>query len=252
MRQRYHKKDKAVPEAASPAPALDRGLHLLELIAGAGERGRAFGEIELLVQLPKASLARLLQVLIARGWAQKHPDHGRYLLGPRARGLVQTISLSDRLAAAARPFLDELSRRTGNTILALCWTGAYWQSVAKVMHPQAIPMQHVGDTDVPNPEIPWGWFTAEHCPEQPAAWPTQRDAAAYRRLGYVVDRRTIYTSRRVATPILDRGGRLLGALAAGGNPLTIPDERVDEIGRRLVEVAAAVAGAYDAAMPAST
>lgn len=100
-------------ETARPgAPALEKGLDLLEALAAepngvsqkglAARIGRSVGEI-----------FRMLGVLERRGYVTRNPKTGEYSLSLRLFQLATQHPPSRRLQQAALPVMEELSARTG-------------------------------------------------------------------------------------------------------------------------------------------
>lgn len=97
------------------APAVDRALLLLELLADS-QGGLALPEIADLSKLPKSSVHYLLVTLERRGYLRRNPRNGRYLFGPKLFSLA--FSSLGLLNAGHRlnPFLFALQARTGLTV----------------------------------------------------------------------------------------------------------------------------------------
>lgn len=105
-----------VESAAAGRPAgtvqsLDRALDLIEALARA-ERALGVGELAEDTRLPQGTVHRLLQTLHARGYVRR-TDARKYSLG------TGTLRLGDAaqraLVRAARPYLAELVRLSGET-----------------------------------------------------------------------------------------------------------------------------------------
>lgn len=103
-------------EARAGTQTLLRGLTVLEAIAeqsgpvGVGELSRQIG-------LPKSTVQRLLRTLAQVGWAESTADPvTRWSLGRRVRALGRRGPHDSDLRDVARPHLQELNDRTGETI----------------------------------------------------------------------------------------------------------------------------------------
>ena len=92
-----------------------KALDVLDMVA---RHGRPVRFSDLLVQsdYPKATLYRLLQTLTHQGMLILDPDTGTYALGVRLVRLAHAAWAQSSLAPIARPYLDDLAEKTGETI----------------------------------------------------------------------------------------------------------------------------------------
>jgi DNA-binding IclR family transcriptional regulator len=219
-------------------PALGSGLTLVELVASAGPLGSSF-TVLLAVGFPKASLARQLATLVARGWLVKSSS-GTYLLGPVALGLAQRGDPTERLRAAAAPLLAELRDRSGNSALAVAWSGGAYLGVAKAVAEDGVTMQELGTVSLDLAARPWGWIAAE-LTGLPSVWPDEATRRHFLSHGVAWDNgRSGPHGCRLAAPVLV-DGRLLGCLALGGTVQSMPESRLAGLSACLVQTATAVA-----------
>jgi DNA-binding IclR family transcriptional regulator len=93
--------------------ATDRVIDILEHTA-ASRDGLPLKDLSLLVETPKSSLLPLLRTLSARGYLEQGRA-GTYRLGPRALELAVRAPGRRDLVEAARPALDALMRRSGES-----------------------------------------------------------------------------------------------------------------------------------------
>jgi IclR family acetate operon transcriptional repressor len=96
--------------------ALDRGLALLELLADRPD-GLAFTEaVDSLPGVPGVTVHRLLRTLVGLGFVRDDGDGARYQLGGRFMHLAgRSLHQRTQLRSIAKPFLQELVDRTGET-----------------------------------------------------------------------------------------------------------------------------------------
>ncbi|MEY4872018.1 MAG: hypothetical protein RLZZ563_1348 [Pseudomonadota bacterium] len=92
-----------------------KALDVLDMVAAAGHPVR-FTELLATAAYPKATLYRLIQTLTHQGMLSYDPDRQTYALGVRLVRLAHTAWSTSSLAPIARPYLDELSAETGETI----------------------------------------------------------------------------------------------------------------------------------------
>lgn len=102
----------------SQAPAdgtVGKALAVLDLVASKGRPVR-FSEVLPESGLPKASLYRFLQTLTNQGMLSYDPETQTYAPGLRLVRLAHNAWAQASLAPVARPYLDDLAERTGETI----------------------------------------------------------------------------------------------------------------------------------------
>ncbi|ESW61411.1 MAG: IclR family transcriptional regulator [Rhodobacter sp. CACIA14H1] len=92
-----------------------KALDVLDMVAGAGRPVR-FTELLVSSAYPKATLYRLIQTLTHQGMLSYDADRQTYALGVRLVRLAHAAWATSSLAPIARPYLDELSAETGETI----------------------------------------------------------------------------------------------------------------------------------------
>nr|WP_067288939.1 IclR family transcriptional regulator [Marinobacterium profundum] len=92
-----------------------KALNLLDEVAAKGRPVR-FSELLAESEHPKATLYRLLQTLTSQGMLSYDPDRQLYSLGVRLVKLAHAAWQQSSLAPIARPFLDELSNKLGETV----------------------------------------------------------------------------------------------------------------------------------------
>lgn len=99
----------------SQAPALDRGIDVVELMA-ARQEPLSFSEILAATRIPRASLARILNTLTNRGLLDKLHENGRYRLGMKLLYFGHRLQDKIRLRSIALPFMQRLSQLTQETV----------------------------------------------------------------------------------------------------------------------------------------
>lgn len=98
----------------SLVPSLERGLKILELLEKEKE-GLTFGELLEKTEIPKPSLARILNLLESYNFVRNSSD-GKYRLGFRLLSLGYSVYTNLDLVREAKPFLKELVDTTGETV----------------------------------------------------------------------------------------------------------------------------------------
>ncbi len=92
-----------------------KALDVLDMVARHGRPVR-FSDLLAQSDYPKATLFRLLQTLANQGMLSLDPDTGTYSLGVRLVRLAHAAWAQSSLAPIARPYLDDLAAKTGETI----------------------------------------------------------------------------------------------------------------------------------------
>jgi DNA-binding IclR family transcriptional regulator len=99
----------------SVAPALDRGIDVIEYLASS-EGPVSFSEILGSMEIPKASLARILNTLCRRGIVDKTEEDGHYRLGMKLLYLGNLLQDKLRLRSVAWPFMQKLADEISETV----------------------------------------------------------------------------------------------------------------------------------------
>lgn len=102
---------------ASPgtAPALDRALDILELLSGSAG-GLTLSEVSQRLAVPKNSVFRITQTLLARGYLVRDAKSLAFRLTPRLLRLAQPGSGTSSLPELSREVMKELRDATRETV----------------------------------------------------------------------------------------------------------------------------------------
>lgn len=235
--------------------AAARVVDILELVVDVRE-GLALRDLSARLEAPKSSLLPLLRTLATRGYLAQGPL-GEYRLGPRALELGMGSPAHRALPEIARPTLQALMRRTGETVFlgALGSDGTAVVFVDKIESEQVIRYTAgVGDRRalhatssgkvilafLPAPareKILRALPLKRYTDHTVTSLPTLRAALEeVRRTGVCLNLDELAVGAAgIAAPIFDRDGRVTAACAIGG-----PTERVRP---RLAPLAAEVRAA---------
>lgn len=99
----------------SPAPALTRGLSLVEALDAAPE-GLTLTQLSDAIDSPKNSTLRLIQALVEKGWAVRDPATLRVRLTAKVQRLGHPRSGDLSLSECALPVMRELRDQSGETV----------------------------------------------------------------------------------------------------------------------------------------
>jgi DNA-binding IclR family transcriptional regulator len=102
---------KKTKDATQPgAPALDKGLDLIEALA-AESRGLSQKQLAERVGRSVGEIFRMLVVLERRGYVARDPDTGEYTLTLKLFRIASQFPPTERLLQAALPVMEQLARR---------------------------------------------------------------------------------------------------------------------------------------------
>ncbi|MER6531081.1 IclR family transcriptional regulator [Streptomyces sp. NPDC001508] len=247
---------------------IDKAMEVLEALVEPGAPHR-LGDLARRTGLSKPTVHRHLRTMAEFGFAQP-VEGGSYQVGPRLLGLAAAALHDDRTLSLARPVLAELHRRTGQfTHYAVRHGG------------DAVHLEHSGSPPEFRMGMPPGGRTPlyrsgvglamlsalphDECAEvldgvPPAAWaahPLAGAAAVHAVLreaaerGYAVDDGYDEPDvRSVAAPVLDRAGRVVGAIGVSGLTFTLDHESVQLYGPMVRAAARTVSAGLGGRTPA--
>jgi DNA-binding IclR family transcriptional regulator len=238
--------------------SVQRAAALLGAIAGAAEP-RTAPELADLCRLNRSTAWRILATLEEEGLVDRDPATNRYSIGPAAARLA--AAAADSLPRAARPHLEELSGRTGETVSLAVPRRLQLVYVDQVQAPhvmaadwlgRAVPL-HATSTGkallaVLSPKELEGALTQSLQPftEVTITDPVELRAELARtnRRGYAVSRGELETALWGASaPICDGAGRPIAVVSVWGAEGRLkPKGRLDELGRAAAQTAADIAG----------
>ncbi|MFD1342178.1 IclR family transcriptional regulator [Litorisediminicola beolgyonensis] len=239
-----------------------KALDALELVARQGKPVR-FSDLLAVSPWPKATLYRLLQTLTSQGMLAHDEETGTYAPGLRLVQLAHIAWSRATLAPIARPFLDALSARVGETIhLAQLDRGqVLYVDKRNAVHP--VEMYSEAGKIGPGYCTGVGKAMLAHLPEaeraealklqswhrytdttltSPAAF--EAEAQVIREEGIAFDREEHETGIVcIAAPILSPSGRVRGALSITGQTRRKSLEDLAELRPALCETARQIAAA---------
>ncbi|WP_112323087.1 IclR family transcriptional regulator [Oceanibium sediminis] len=100
----------AKPKPTYSAPALEKGLDIIELLSKQ-EAGLTQSEIARGLDRTVGEIFRMLMVLVDRGFVAQDPRSDRYVLTTYIFEVANRIPIVGRLTAAAMPLMNEVSAR---------------------------------------------------------------------------------------------------------------------------------------------
>ncbi len=226
----------------SPAPALSRGLALVEALDAEPE-GLTLTELSEAIDSPKNSTLRLIQVLVDQGWAVRDPATLRVRLTSKVLRLGQPRVNELSFAESALPAMRRLRDESGETVQLGVLSGE--EAVVIEKQESRLPVRIGVDVGLRLPlhDNACGKVMLAFLPDAererllariplPATTPnTIIDRAALRlhceqvrKQGYALDVDEIYEGIRcVGVPIFDHAGNLMAALWISGPAKRLPE-----------------------------
>lgn len=248
-------------DPARGTAALQKGVGLLEALSEAGGAA-SFSELVRASGLPKATVHRILAALLERGLIRFERRDDRYRFGWKLIEFARFAQADLDLPTLIEPELVRLQVQTGETVFVALPHGP------DIVCSKVLETRAVGGIAVTEGSILPGYCTAAgkailafaeralrpamlarlklipHTARSLTELPlldAQLDIAKARRYA-VEDEEFVIGQRSVAAPILDHGGRAIGALAVVAPAFRLTTERLHEIGADLLKAAARITG----------
>jgi len=202
---------------------VSRTFDILELLRDT-DRPLSLGDISRRLGMVKSSGFRLLRTLEHRGYVERIGDDGRYHLGPELMTLMRGPAGHRRLMETALPHMQHLLAQFGETVnLGILRAGEVFY-LEILESPHALHSTALGKAiaaylpeDEVRPALRARRFPAltSRTITSPAAW--RRELTRIRVRGMAEDNgETEPEASCIAAPILDAGGRPVGAISISG------------------------------------
>lgn len=254
--QKRDKADPAVGENALQVPALQRGLAMLEFLAGLPE-GATLSELGARLDVSIASIFRLAGALEELGYIRRDEKTKRFAVTQKLLLLGQPHSGRRSLVECALEPMRRILAATGETTQLCCLAEA--DCVMLEQLPSLHPFKYIVDlgSRVPIHCCAPGKAILAFLPDDAldAVLPrlyfekhTERtilsreallvELERVRACGYALDCGEHFDGIHcVAAPLLDRHGHTLGAITIAGPATRIPVSRFEEIGHLIISAA---------------
>jgi len=230
--------------------AIDRAAQLLVLVVES-EDSKAVGELAEASGLPKSTVSRAVSALERQGLVQRQGTRGAVRPGPVLQGLVRRGVGDDDIVEICQPFLDRLADATGETIdLAVPVPGGLEHYLAQVDSRHFLGTTNWVGRRLPHHCTAVGKvflaFGAARLPRGTLERLTPATITDPKLLAAELDsvRREGWASTHgelehgliaVAAPVRGPAERPFAALAVSGPETRLPEQRVREIARLLVD-----------------
>ncbi|QUI24633.1 helix-turn-helix domain-containing protein [Vallitalea pronyensis] len=139
--------------AITPAPALEKGLKILEIIAK--EEQVSFNQLQSLTGYNVSSLNRYLHTLRHGDYVQKNLDN-KYILGLKFFSLAQKNNPWQHLKQIAKQYLVEISETFGVSLLLIVYTEDQYIVLTKHAHKDNLTMMAIGESYPYARSMVWG------------------------------------------------------------------------------------------------
>lgn len=234
-----------------------RAFEILLFLSGSSEP-KSFSEIREALGLGKATTHRFLSTLETIGALRRDAQSGRYRLGLTALRIGVAAGNQIELRSDLRPFLQELTERTGETSNLAVLEGTKPVFIDNVESTKSLRMfSRIGRHTFPYctavgkvllayqpAEYLEKVFSAEAFVPRTNASITSRDAflkelVKVRELGYAVDNEEGEVGARcVGAPIFDHLGHMVAAISVSSPSSRVAEEQLPQLAEIVREVAA--------------
>lgn len=250
--------------------SLRRAMRVLEQLAAA-ERGRSLTDLSQLLDLPAATVHRLLNTFEQLGYVQQDDERGHWFIGVKAFAVGSAFLNRRDLIGAARPVMRRLVEDSGETVNLSVLDDGEVVFVSQIESREMMRMVVPLGSRAPIHASGAGKAMLATLPEQDVAAIVRRrglprytdhtltaaaalgDALAdVRRHGCAIDDEEHAIGLRcVAATVHDEHGAALAALSLSGPTARIVDARLSALRRLVVGAAAEVTGALGGRVPAA-
>ena len=248
----------------SEATSLQRGLAVLEVLASRPD-GMALRDITDQLQLPGASVLRLVRTLVDLGYLSREEGTKRYFLTNRFLRFGQPPTPSRGFSESAIAAMRRVRQATGETTQLCCLIGMEMVIIEQLL--SVHPFKYSADLGARCPcyscapgkaiiaflpeeeqdtlinQLQFKRFTANTITTKRGF---RQELIQIRELGYAVDRAEgLDGIHCAAAPILDRHGIPIGAITIAGPSSRIPEDEFQVIGEIVKEGARQAAAEFN-------
>ncbi|HEY7032071.1 MAG TPA: IclR family transcriptional regulator [Thermomicrobiales bacterium] len=252
--------DPAEPRSDPTLTTLDRGLRILELLAGDDAKaGLTLTELGRTLDMHRSTLFRFLATLRARGYIDRDPITDRYRLGSRVLTIAGAFLDNLDLRHVARPALQALGDRTHELVHLVTLDRGEVVTIERIEGRHPVSLQTGVGARRPVYCTASGKAILAFLPPEAIDRILAQGMAAYtprtitspalmhehlaevRRLGYAVDdEERIEGVRCAAAPIFGHDGTVAGAISVAGPVQRTPHDRLRRLGEEVVATADAI------------
>jgi DNA-binding IclR family transcriptional regulator len=247
-------------EGAGGVQSVDRAISVLEILARSG--GAGVSEVAAHIGVHKSTAFRLLAALEERGLVEQNHDRGRYQLGFGILRLASAIPARLDLVQQARPVLDDLASRLGETVNLAVLREHFVVNVDQARGTAAVAAQNWVGELTPLHATSSGKVLLAHLPEAQRAelltrtglprlttttitsrQALERELAKVRTDGFATTFEELEEGlNAVAVPVCDHRATIVAAVSVSGPAYRLDKARIEELtpdlfagGRRISE-----------------
>ena len=218
------------------APALDRGLTILEYLQASG-KAVTVAHLSKVLKIPLASTNRIVQLLKDRNYLLKTAD--TYSIN-EAIFLIPSIGIRNQLKQIVPPFVEQIARASKNTTIFLCWRSDRWECIANSTAEYSIAMQPEGEIRLDIWNYPWSIYLIgdpslqnswNHLEEDhKRKWMDQKSkmTASFNESKFLFENFFRHV-RRVTYPLFNKEQKFVGAFGVGGPTALLDDSMVENL-----------------------
>jgi len=202
-----------------------------------GDAGRELPLVEIcrIVNLPKPTVYKYLQTLREAGFVLYDPECECYWLGPNAWSLGRTVDPSLRVREVARPVMQQLRDRFGETVNLGVLHGDEVVYLEMALSRQALRMQATIGSHDPAYTTSLGRAMIAFLPKE--RW-RQHIPRQTRRRGYALEREENEEGALcIGAPIFDQDGNVIAAVSVSAPASRISPSAESEVGGAVVQAA---------------
>jgi DNA-binding IclR family transcriptional regulator len=130
-----YRQTRIAPRHDYAAPALEKGMDILELLADA-DSGLTVSEISQRLGRRMSELFRIIIVMERRGWLTKDPDSARYHVSYHVLKIAHRGTPAQSLSQAAAPVMHELSSRIDHSCHLVVRSGPHGLVILRQENPR--------------------------------------------------------------------------------------------------------------------
>ena len=220
----------------SPAPALSKGLLIVELIAEHGKM--SFNEIQKATGFNVSSLNRLLKVLVETDYLTKSFDT-KYEVGLKIAILAKGTSVWNTLVKRIRPLMVDISDKYEVSMMLIIPSNEKVIVLEKVSHPNSLNMMKPGTEVSLEKECLWtlayiAWLPEEERKkylEKNEGWVHINQLIKYEYdNGYFYDNLIMNPNiRRICAPLKGPNKKMIAQLGVGFFKEQLDEEKIQEL-----------------------
>jgi IclR family transcriptional regulator, KDG regulon repressor len=234
--------------------SVSRALDIIALV-GMKKGGLGVTEIANQIDINKSSVFRTLSTLVQYGYVEQDCDTGKYKLGYKFLDMSSKLLESIDLRAEAKPFLQELEKKTNEVIHLVVYDQGEVVYIEKLEGNETLRTHSKVGKRAPMHCTSVGKAILAHLPENDVRAIIERKGMPYhtdhtlismealleelnriRRRGYALDlEENEYGITCIAAPVFDHLGNVAAAVSISGPTTRMTEERLNQLGPMMIQ-----------------